>query len=77
MHSISSNSRYLVILATKRGFTLETRMRKSLIAGILMAAILGIAPFALSQIQTAKVTGNQLQGVDSLHSTPPVPQSAA
>ena len=38
-------------------------MRKSLIAGIFAAAVLSIAPFALSQIQNAKSTGGQLQGV--------------
>jgi len=38
-------------------------MRKSLIAGIFMATLLSIAPFALSQIQNVKSTGGQLQGV--------------
>ena len=38
-------------------------MRKSLIAGIFIAALLAIAPFALSQIQNVKSTGGQLQGV--------------
>jgi para-nitrobenzyl esterase len=38
-------------------------MRKSLIAVVYIAAIFSIAPFALSQIQTVKVTGGQLQGV--------------
>jgi para-nitrobenzyl esterase len=38
-------------------------MRKSLIAGIFVAAVLSIAPFALSQIQNVKSTGGQLQGV--------------
>jgi len=38
-------------------------MRKSLIAGIFAVAVLSIAPFALSQIQNAKSTGGQLQGV--------------
>jgi para-nitrobenzyl esterase len=38
-------------------------MRKGLFAGIFAAALLSIAPFAQSQIQNAKVTGGQLQGV--------------
>jgi para-nitrobenzyl esterase len=38
-------------------------MRKSLIAGIFIAAALSIAPFALSQIQTAKSDGGELHGV--------------
>jgi para-nitrobenzyl esterase len=38
-------------------------MRKSLIAGILLAVLLSIAPFAQSQIQNVKITGGQLQGV--------------
>ncbi len=38
-------------------------MRKTLITGFFMAAAFAIAPFALSQIQTVKVTGGQLQGV--------------
>ncbi len=40
-------------------------MRKSLIAGFLIVAAFAIAPFALSQIQNAKVAGGQLQGVVS------------
>jgi para-nitrobenzyl esterase len=51
------------VLLVKRRFRMEASMRKSLIAGFLVAAILAIAPFALSQIQNAKVTGGQLQGV--------------
>jgi para-nitrobenzyl esterase len=38
-------------------------MRKSLIAGIFVMAVLSIAPFALSQIRNVKSTGGQLQGV--------------
>jgi para-nitrobenzyl esterase len=38
-------------------------MRKNLIAGIFIAAIFGITPFALSQIQNVRTTGGQLQGV--------------
>lgn len=38
-------------------------MRKRLIAGILIAVVLSIAPFALSQIQDVKSTGGQLRGV--------------
>ena len=38
-------------------------MRKSLIAGVFVVAVLSIAPFALSQIQNVKSTGGQLQGV--------------
>ncbi len=38
-------------------------MRKSLIAGFFIAALLSISPFALSQIQNVKSTGGQLQGV--------------
>ena len=42
---------------------MEASVRKSLMAGLFWAAVFAIAPFALSQIQTAKVTGGQLQGV--------------
>jgi para-nitrobenzyl esterase len=42
---------------------MEASMRKSLIAGSFIAALLCIAPFALSQIQNVKSTGGQLQGV--------------
>ena len=38
-------------------------MRKSLIAGIITAAVFAITPFAFSQIQNVKATGGQLQGV--------------
>jgi para-nitrobenzyl esterase len=38
-------------------------MRKRLVAGICVAILLSIAPFALSQIQNVKSTGGQLQGV--------------
>jgi len=38
---------------------LEARMRKSLMTGFFMSAALAIAPFALSQIQTVKVTGGR------------------
>ena len=38
-------------------------MRKSLIAGIFVVAVLSVAPFALAQIQNVKSTGGQLQGV--------------
>jgi len=38
-------------------------MRKSLIVGIFIVAVLSTAPFALSQIQNVKTTGGQLQGV--------------
>jgi len=38
-------------------------MRKNLIAGVFVAAVLSVAPFALSQIQTVQSTGGQLHGV--------------
>ena len=38
-------------------------MRKRLVAGICVAILLSIAPFALSQIQNVKSSGGQLQGV--------------
>jgi para-nitrobenzyl esterase len=38
-------------------------MRKRLVAGICVAILLSIAPFALSQIQHVKSTGGQLQGI--------------
>ncbi len=38
-------------------------MRKSLITGLLVAAMLSIAPYALSQIQSVESTGGRLQGV--------------
>jgi para-nitrobenzyl esterase len=38
-------------------------MRKNLIVGIFVVAVLSTAPFALPQIQNVKTTGGQLQGV--------------
>ena len=53
-------------------------MRKSLVAGIFMATLLAIAPFALSQIQNVKSTGGQLQGVviDGVSSFKDIPFAA-
>jgi para-nitrobenzyl esterase len=42
---------------------LEASVRRTLMAGLCFAAVFAIAPFGLSQIQSAKVSGGQLQGV--------------
>ena len=38
-------------------------MRKSLILGIFVVAVLSVAPFTFSQILNVKSTGGQLQGL--------------
>ncbi len=44
---------------------MEVNVRKSLIVAAFTVITLAIAPFAVSQIQTVKITGGQLQGAVS------------